>query len=74
MRDLEPPSPAFRVCGGRFGPTLGPTCRFPERIEAMINVNPIAKLLLHAHSDERLSYEQMVQWSEEFGLSRSRAD
>jgi hypothetical protein len=37
----------------------------------MINANPIAKLLLHAHTDERLSYEQMVRWSEEFGLRRS---
>ena len=36
----------------------------------MINANPIAKLLLHAHADERLSYEQMVRWSEEFGLDR----
>ena len=36
----------------------------------MINANPIAKLLLHAHTDERLSYEQMVRWSEEFGLDR----
>jgi hypothetical protein len=26
--------------------------------------------LLHAHTDERLSYEQMVRWSEEFGLTR----
>lgn len=41
-----------------------------ERIETMINPNPIAKLLLHAHADERLSYEQMVRWSEEFGLDR----
>jgi len=37
----------------------------------MITANPIAKLLLHAHSDERLSYEQMVRWAEEFGLERS---
>ena len=36
----------------------------------MIKANPIAKLLLHAHSDERLSYEQMMRWSEDFGLRR----
>jgi hypothetical protein len=36
----------------------------------MINADPIAKLLLHAHADERLGYEQMVRWSDEFGLRR----
>ena len=34
----------------------------------MINPNPITKLLLHAHTDERLSYEQMVRWSDESRL------
>jgi hypothetical protein len=37
----------------------------------MIKANPIAKLLLHAHGDERLSYEDMVRWADEFGLQRS---
>jgi hypothetical protein len=37
----------------------------------MLEANPITKLLLHAHTDERLSYEQMVRWSDEFGLRRS---
>ena len=37
----------------------------------MIQANPMAKLLLHAHADERLSWEEMVRWSDEFGLRRS---
>lgn len=37
----------------------------------MTTANPIAKLLLHAHADERLSYWAMVRWADEFGLPRS---
>lgn len=36
----------------------------------MVKANPIAKLLLYANSVGWLSYEEMMRWSDEFGLRR----
>lgn len=32
--------------------------------------DPIAKLLMYAHSDGQIEYEEMTRWSDAFGISR----
>lgn len=36
----------------------------------MKSMNPVAKLLMYAHSDEQIEYDEMTRWADEFGIPR----